>query len=122
MRSAYLCISSAVPLKPFHSNSTIPNTATNSRNRVRVMKFHIALLGGNLARADFQLTPPLGSSMVREVTPSGAQGIPFARRAASLGMTGVARFRCSDSGEARREVVRIVGGRRGSWWGKERGW
>ena len=58
---------------------------------MRVMKFHMARLGGSLERAAFQLTPPLGSSMLRADTPSGAQGILFARRAASLGRMAVAR-------------------------------
>ena len=56
----------------------MPATATNSRKRVRVMKFHIALPGGNRARAAFQFMPPLGNSMVMCVsparsTPDGAQ-------------------------------------------------
>lgn len=42
----------------------MPAIATNSRKRVRVRKFHMARLGGNRARALFQVMPvPLGSSM-----------------------------------------------------------
>jgi hypothetical protein len=50
-------------LTPRHSNKTIPASATHSRNRVRVRKTHIALVGGSCAFADFHVTPPLGRSM-----------------------------------------------------------
>lgn len=42
----------------------MPVIAMNSRNLVRVRKFHIAREGGNRDLADFQVTPPLGSNMV----------------------------------------------------------
>lgn len=70
---SYLCISPAVPLNPFHNKSIMPVTASDSRNLVRVMKFHIAREGGSRARAAFQLTPPFGRSMLGKDTPSGAQ-------------------------------------------------
>ena len=70
--STHLCISPAVPRKPFHINITIPTIATTSKNFVRVKKFQIALEGGSRAFADFQLTPPLGSSILsRAGAPSG---------------------------------------------------
>jgi hypothetical protein len=50
-------------LTPLHSNKTIPVSATHSKNRVRVRKTHIALVGGSCAFADFHVTPPLGRSM-----------------------------------------------------------
>jgi hypothetical protein len=50
-------------LTPLHSNKTIPASATHSKNRVRVRKTHIALVGGSCAFADFHVTPPLGRSM-----------------------------------------------------------
>lgn len=42
-----------------------PVKAMDTKKRVRVNKTRIALHGGNLALADFQLTPPFGSSMMR---------------------------------------------------------
>lgn len=62
--STHLCISPAVPLSPFHIKITMPVMAMNSRNLVRVRKFHIAREGGSRDLADFQVTPPLGSNMV----------------------------------------------------------
>lgn len=61
----HLCQSPALPLTPFHINTAMPTSATTSKKRVRVKKFHIALLGGNRARALFQFMPePFESSMV----------------------------------------------------------
>ena len=60
---AYRCISDADVLIPRHNNSTAPTTATRRRKRVLVRKTHIARVGGKLALAAFQLTPPLGSSI-----------------------------------------------------------
>ena len=50
----------------------MPVIATNSRNFVRVMKFHMAREGGKRDFAAFQLTPPLGSNMVFKGTPQRA--------------------------------------------------
>lgn len=62
-KTSHLCISDADVLTPLHSNKTIPASATHSKNRVRVRKTHIALVGGSCAFADFHVTPPLGRSM-----------------------------------------------------------
>lgn len=43
-----------------------PVKAIDTKKRVRVNKTMIALHGGNLALADFQLTPPLGNNMVKD--------------------------------------------------------
>ena len=58
-----LCRSDAEPLKLRHSNSIVPTRAKRTRNRVLVRSIHIALVGGRLDRAAFQLTPPFGSSI-----------------------------------------------------------
>jgi len=63
---ADLCISDADVLTPLHNNKTIPASATQSKNRVRVRNTHIALVGGSWAFADFHVTPPLGRSMTTE--------------------------------------------------------
>ena len=52
----------------------MPARAANSKNRVLVTKFQIALDGGSLALAAFQLTPPLGRSMTTE--PAQAERSP----------------------------------------------
>ena len=62
-KTSHLCISDADVLTPLHSNKTTPASATHSKNRVRVRKTHIALVGGSCAFADFHVTPPLGRSM-----------------------------------------------------------
>lgn len=56
---------------PRHSNNMVPIKATKTRKRVLVMKSHIALVGGSDDFADFQETPPLGSSIVG----NGALGV-----------------------------------------------
>ena len=61
---AYFCISSAVPLRPRHKSTINPPSATKSRKRVFVRKYHIALVGGNRALADFHVMPPFGYSIV----------------------------------------------------------
>ncbi|CAG8953122.1 hypothetical protein HYFRA_00003320 [Hymenoscyphus fraxineus] len=63
---ADLCISDADVLTPLHNNNMTPVRATHSRNRVRVINTHIALVGGSCAFADFHVTPPLGSNMPGE--------------------------------------------------------
>lgn len=62
-----LCISVADVLMPRHRSSMTPATATQSKNLVLVRKVHIALVGGRLALATFQLMPPFGRSMVKRV-------------------------------------------------------
>lgn len=62
-KSTDFCISPADELTPLHNNSTMPDKATKSKNRVLVKKTHIALVGGNCDLAAFQLTPPLGRSI-----------------------------------------------------------
>jgi hypothetical protein len=42
----------------------MPVRARRSRNRDLVNKTHIALVGGRFDLAAFQLTPPLGSSII----------------------------------------------------------
>lgn len=61
--ATYLWTWDAEVLSPRHNNNTAPTTATRTRNRVLVKKTHTALVGGRLARAAFQLTPPLGRSI-----------------------------------------------------------
>lgn len=61
--STYLCISEADVLTPRHNNNTAPVMATSSRKRVLVRKTHIALVGGSVALAAFQLIPPFGRSI-----------------------------------------------------------
>jgi hypothetical protein len=60
-----LCISAAELLIPRQRRTTNPVTAIDTRNRVRVNKIRTARHGGNLDRADFQLTPPLGSNILQ---------------------------------------------------------
>lgn len=62
-----LCISDADVLIPRHNSSMTPATAIHSRNLVLVRNVHIALVGGRLALATFQLMPPFGRSMVKRV-------------------------------------------------------
>lgn len=62
-----LCISVADVLMPRHRSSITPATATQSKNLVLVRKVHIALVGGRLALATFQLMPPFGRSMIKRV-------------------------------------------------------
>ena len=61
---AHLCISWADVVMPRHSIKTMPANATKRRKRVRVRKCRTALDGGSRALVDFQVTPPLGSSIV----------------------------------------------------------
>ncbi len=49
---------------PRHSIRTTPASVRKRGNRERVRKCTIALEGGRRAFVDFQVTPPLGSSMV----------------------------------------------------------
>jgi hypothetical protein len=44
--------------------------ATAMRNRGRVSQTVMAFHGGNLARADFHVTPPFGSSILLRVEPN----------------------------------------------------
>jgi hypothetical protein len=60
---AYFCKSSAVPVTPLQSKTSRPTIVTTSKKRVRVMKFHTALVGGSLAFAAFHDTPSLGNSI-----------------------------------------------------------
>jgi len=71
---SYLCISDADVLMPRHNNSMAPAMAMKRRNRVLAKKTHIALVGGKLALAAFQLTPPLGRSI--STAPGGPQHHP----------------------------------------------
>lgn len=50
-------------LTPRHNNNTAPVMATSRRKRVLVSKTHIALVGGSVALAAFQLIPPFGRSI-----------------------------------------------------------
>lgn len=45
---------------------TRPVKAMETKKRVRVNRTRMALHGGNLALADFQLTPPFGNNMMRD--------------------------------------------------------
>lgn len=64
-KGTYFCISAADLLIPRHSRMIRPVTAMVMRKRVRVSRTTSALHGGNLALADFHVTPtpPLGRSM-----------------------------------------------------------
>lgn len=62
---AYFCTSSAVPLKPLHNNIISIAMVTKRKNRVRVRKFHMMRKGGMRLLADFQVMPPLTSSMLK---------------------------------------------------------
>ena len=73
-RCHYLCISAAEPLNPLHIIMIIDATATKRRKRVRVRVCHITLLGGNRALADFQVTPPFGSSMLKQSLSEAERG------------------------------------------------
>jgi hypothetical protein len=60
-----LCIRDAdMLMMPRHSNNTTPTIVTSKRKRVLANSAHIALVGGSRALAAFQLTPPLGSSIL----------------------------------------------------------
>lgn len=48
---------------PRHNITMIPARARKRGSRVRENKWKIALEGGSRAFVDFQVTPPLGSSM-----------------------------------------------------------
>jgi len=72
-RTTYFCISAADLLIPRHSRIIRPVTATEMRNRGRVRRTTTALHGGNLAFADFHVTPPLGSSIFAGVSGSMLQ-------------------------------------------------
>lgn len=54
---------------------TIPNSAADSSTFVCVTTLHTARVGGNLAFADFQFTPPFGSSILglRSLRPAALQ-------------------------------------------------
>ena len=55
-------------LTPRHIRISKPVRATETRKRVRVSSTSTARHGGNRALADFQVTPPLGKSMVEYET------------------------------------------------------
>ena len=57
------CISDAEPRMPRQRNSMLPIRAMSRRKRFLASSTHIALVGGRLDRAAFQLTPFLGSNM-----------------------------------------------------------
>lgn len=63
---SYLCISDADLLTPRHMRISRPVKAMETKKRVRVNKTMTALHGGNLALADFQLTPPFGNNMMKD--------------------------------------------------------
>lgn len=62
--SSYFCISDADLLTPRHNRMIRPVTANETRKRVRVRRTRTARHGGRRDLADFQLTPPLGKSMM----------------------------------------------------------
>ena len=57
------CISDAEPRMPRQRNSMLPTSAMSRRKRFLASSAHIALVGGRLDRAAFQLTLCLGSNM-----------------------------------------------------------
>lgn len=61
---AHFCISDADAPTPLHNNRKRLANAIHKRNRVRVKKTHIALVGGRFDRAAFHDTPPFGSNMM----------------------------------------------------------
>ena len=52
-------------LMPLHNSTTTPASATKRRNLVRKRTFSMARERGSRACVDFQVNPPLGSSMSR---------------------------------------------------------
>ena len=56
---------------PRHNIRTTPASVRNRGNRDRVRKCIMALEGGRRAFVDFQVTPPLGSSMACGRRPRG---------------------------------------------------
>jgi hypothetical protein len=52
---------------PRHKSTTKPVAASDTRKRVLVNNTTTARHGGNLARVDFHVTPPLGSNIVDEI-------------------------------------------------------
>lgn len=72
----------------------MPENRTRSIKRVRVTKCRTAREGGNRARADFQVTPPLGRSIFLEGTPAAlADGLSQAE----LGTGELSRFKRVDA-------------------------
>ena len=67
---------------PRHSMRTTPASVTNRGNRDRMRKWIMALEGGRRAFVDFQVTPPLRSSMACGRKPQGGQNFdqPSRRR------------------------------------------
>ena len=59
----HLCISDADLVIPLHNKINIPAMVIDTKKRVLVTSTRIALHGGNLALADFHVTPPLGRSI-----------------------------------------------------------
>ena len=60
--------------------------ATKSRKRVRTRKLHIALEGGNLAFADFHVTPSFGSSDMTSRDATRDDQASVGRRTGELGV------------------------------------
>ena len=81
---AHLCISPADVLMPRHNSKMMPASAVNRRKRVRKRKCRMALEGGNRAFVDFQVTPPLGSSMSWRETAMGGRRHVHRRRSTSF--------------------------------------
>ena len=81
---AHLCISPADVLMPRHNSKMMPASAVNRRKRVRKRKCIMALEGGNRAFVDFQVTPPLGSSMSWRETAMGGRRHVHRRRSTSF--------------------------------------
>ena len=106
----------------------MPTTATSSRKRVRVMKFHMARDGGSRARAAFQLTPPLGRSMVSPRIYAQRRSLSFSACAASASrsawrvaqicgwppaiLTSVYELIARDAGARRQRRISVVIGRK----------
>ena len=57
------CVDTLIPL---HNKIIRPVSATATRNLVRVKNIIMAFQGGNLDLADFQVTPPLGKSILKK--------------------------------------------------------
>jgi hypothetical protein len=60
----HFCISDAELLIPRHNKTIRPVMARDIKKRVLVTRTRIARHGGNLALADFHVTPPFGSSIL----------------------------------------------------------
>lgn len=97
----YLCISAAELQIPFHSSSSRPVKVREMRNRGRETSEVRSLTGGNLALADFHVTPPLGSNISRR-TRAVWRDTTIERMGYAMGMERKRKRKRKRKGEGRR--------------------